>query len=255
MKKILIVTGTILGVLASAVLIIFIFFPGLPTYFKVKHEYEYINETIPAFISTDISSGFESHALRGLRFKVPDDWEAHSSVEGLEPSSYRSKDGAVIFVKHGDYIDDEKTLKESLETLGDEYDPWSGFEYKEEDYRHMFASIGTELPQYSLSTRIVWYIRDGFTAKDCIRLRGMDRKVFLELAQSKDESVGMENMWKIKGEGFSGYVGNITGLGYNGDLWTVNVFPDGKENDYFFTTIKCSDEAMEKQIISSIELE
>lgn len=43
--------------------------------------------------------------------------------------------------------------------------------------------------------------------------------------------------------------------GFDGNIWTVNIFPDGNENEYYTATVKCSDEAIAKQIISSIELE
>jgi hypothetical protein len=47
MKKPLIIGGTILGFLLAAAMVIFIFFPGLPTYLKVKHKYDHIDEHVP----------------------------------------------------------------------------------------------------------------------------------------------------------------------------------------------------------------
>jgi len=254
MKKALAIGGAVLGALLAAALVIFVFFPGLPTYFKVRHRFEHTDEKVPVFATEDIPGDFESHTLRGLRFSAPPDWKGYSSIEGMEPNSYHSDGGDTIFITHGDYSEDEENYLKAQETLGSGYDMWSGYEYDESDYRHMFASLGTELPQSYLSLRMLWYIRDGFTAKDCIKLRGRDKKVFLELAQVKDESIREEDIWKIDGDGFTAYAGQITGFGYEGKLWTVNVFPDGDENAYFMASIKCSDEETAKQMISSIEL-
>ncbi len=257
MKKILAVGGAVLGVILAAALVVFIFFPGLPTYIKVKHTFENTDELLSTFDGAGAPSDYVSHAVRGVRFSAPAGWEAHSVVRGIEPGSYKSADGEMISVFSRNFIDDEEISRKAQELAGSEYDldPWSGYEYNEEDYRHMFSSIGIELPEHGLPSRMLWYIRDGFTAKDCLRLRGKDRRVFLEIADFKDEAMRSEDMWKIGGTGFSAYVGHITGSGLGSGLWTVNIFPDSDENSYFLVMIKCSDETTVKRIVSSIELE
>ena len=99
-----------------------------------------------------------------------------------------------------DYQSYEKALGD-LEALGSEYDldPWSGYQYTEEDYRHFYSTIGIEPPQYGLNLRMLWYMRDDVTAKDCLRLRGKT-KVFLEVANNEESVAG--KMWKIKSSGF-----------------------------------------------------
>lgn len=44
MKKALAIGGAVLGALLAAALVIFVFFPGLPTYFKVRHRFEHTDE-------------------------------------------------------------------------------------------------------------------------------------------------------------------------------------------------------------------
>lgn len=252
MKKALTIGGAVLGVLLAAALVIFIFFPGLPTYLKVKHKFDHIDERVPVFKPVSADADLGSFTLNGVKLKAPADWEPNTTGHGLRSSSDKSS----LMVIKNDYQSYEKALGD-LEALGSEYDldPWSGYQCTEEDYRHFYSTIGIEPPQYGLNLRMLWYMRDDVTAKDCLRLRGKDRKVFLEVAESKEESVKIENMWKIKGSGFLAYVGQIMYPGFDGNTWTVNIFPDGNENEHYTVTVKCSDEALTKQIISSIELE
>ena len=212
------------------------------------------------FESVDIPSDFVSHSLKGVSFRIPSDWEAHSAIKGAEPGSYRSDDKSSIVVISYNYKEEAEREEEYKELLGDEYDEnkydlWEAYKYKEADYRHFYKSIGTELPQYGLPTRLFWYIREGFTAKDCLKLRGKDKDVFLELAQNKEEATEMENLAKIKGSDFSEYVGQIMYDGYDGNFWNVTLFPESDENQYYMVMVKCPDETIAKQIVSSIELE
>lgn len=252
MKKTLTIGSAVLGGLLAAALVIFIFFPGLPTYLKVKLKYEHIDDRIPVFKTVSAGADVGSFALNGVKLKAPADWEPNTTGHGLKSS----RDKSSLLVIKNNYQSQEEVLSD-LEALGSEYnyDPWSVYKYTEEDYRHFYKTIGIEPPTYGLNTRMLWYMRDDVTEKDCLKLRGKDRKVFLEVAESKEESVKVENMWKIKGSGFLAYVGQIMYTGFDGNIWTVNIFPDGNENEYYTATVKCSDEAMTKQIISSIELE
>lgn len=261
MKKPLIFGGTILGFLITAALVIFIFFPGLPTYLKVKYKYDHINETVAEFKKTDIPSDHVSHTLKGVKFRIPSDWEGHSPIEGTEASSYASGEDSRIFVLDTDYKENEERQSEYKELLGDEYseddlyDPWAYFKYKEADYRHFYKEIGVDLPQYGLAYTMVFYTRDCLTAKKCLKLRGKDKDVFLDLAEDKEEAVGMEKMWKIKNSEYTAYVVQVLYGDYSGNTWDVNIFPNSNKNEVYTVTLKCPDETTAKQIISSIELE
>lgn len=261
MKKPLIIGGTILGFLITAALVIFIFFPGLPTYLKVKYKYDHIDETVAEFKKTDIPSDYLSHTLRGVKFSIPADWEGRSPIEGTEASSYASGEEYRIFVLDIDHKKYAELQDEYKDMLGDEYseddlyDPWNYYKYKEDDYRHFFKEISVDVPQYGLDSTMVFYTRDRITAKKCLKLRGKDKDVFLDLAQSKEEAVGMEKMWKTKGIGFNAYIGQEIYAGYDGNVWVVTIFPDDNANKVYTVDIKCPDETTAKQIISSVELE
>ena len=248
MKKTLTIGSAVLGGLLAAALVIFIFFPGLPTYLKVKHKYDHIDEHVPEFEKTDVPSDYVSHTLKGVKFSIPSDWEGSSPIKGVEASSYQSGEQYKIHVFKTDY----------QELTGDEnslYDPWEYYKYTEADYRHFYKNIGVDLPQYGLAYTMVFYTRDYVTAKGCLKLRGKDKDVFLDLAEDKEEAVDMEKMWKLKNNEYTAYAVQVLYSDYNGNTWDVNIFPNNNKNEVYTVTLKCPDETMAKQIISSIELE
>ena len=249
MKKALIISGAVLGFLLAAALVIFIFFPGLPTYLKVKHKYDNIDSHVPEFPRTEIPADFMTHTIRGVTFSAPSDWESHSVIPGFN-SSYRAADEKSMIMA----IRFDQSYYDILYGENIEYDPWEGYDHSEEEYRSFFSKIESDLPEKWLNTLMIWLARDGFTAKDCLKLRGTDLDVFEELAEIKENSQNVENSWKTSGEGFSAYIGQVTSYGYDGGIWTYTVIPDDSK-DIIVVTLKCADETTAKQIISSIELE
>lgn len=248
MKKTLKITGIIIGILLIAALVIFIFFPGLPTYFKVKTEYQHINDTISDFEKVTVPSYFDTYVIKGVKLKVPYDYSLTKTESGLRSSDEK----ATLYViessptKYTDILD---------EYSDEEYDPWEYYEYEEDDYRSFFAAVDDTYPDdYHASSELLWYIKDRLTAETCLKLRGRDMDVFLEFAEIKDGAWEMENVWKISGSNFSGYASeNITG-DYDVPFWTVNLYPEGSDNNYYFMIIRGADEGIIRQIISSIEL-
>ena len=259
MKKALTIGG-IVGFLLISALVIFIFFPGLPTYLKVKHRYDHIDETVAEFEKSEVPSDFVSRSLKGVSFRIPADWEGSSPIEGREASIYKSGKEYGIFVLDTDYKMYAELQEEYKNMLSDEYDedelydPWEYYKYKEADYRHFYKTIGVDLPQYGLSSTMVFYTRDSFTAKECLKLRGKDKDVFLSLAEDKEAAVGMENMWKTKISGSTAYIGQEVYASYNGNLWVATIFPDDNPNKVYTVNLNCPDETMARQIISSVEL-
>ncbi|MCR4795939.1 MAG: hypothetical protein K5898_12390 [Ruminococcus sp.] len=240
MKKALTIGGAVLGFLLISALVIFIFFPGLPTYIKVKHKYKHIDETVAEFEAISPAAA-KTFTKNGVTIKTPDGWVKKEAGSGIiDPTN-----NYTMLISHDNYIEDNYSG----------YDPWQGYKYKEEDYKHFFDSIGVKTNQYDLADNMVWYIRDSFTSKDCLKLRGKDRKVFKELAESKEAAYQEEKMWKIKNDSYTGYVGQFFAYGYTGNMWTFTFFPDGDEVNKYSIMMKCADETVAKQIISSIELE
>ena len=251
MRKAIKISSIVLGALLAAVLVIFIFFPGLPTYIRIKHKYSEINSTVPEFTKSEVPASFKGYSLKGVNFKVPADWKGKSAYEGGDVTSYRSPDekSTISVIKHGKASYD--LLHSSESTI---YDEWT-WEHSEEELRHFFDKMGCDYPDLWFDMWLIWLLRDGFTARDCLKLRGTDMDVFRELAEEKEEAFKLEDSWKISGEGFSGYIGHMTSAGYAGKgIWNFYISPDGSEDTYYDVMIKCPDETTARQLISSVTL-
>lgn len=145
-------------------------------------------------------------------------------------------------------------------------DPWESFLYDEETYRHFYKSMKAQYPtEYDARTELLWFIKDGFTAKDCLKLRGTDRKVFKEFADIKEEAVAYEDVYKLKGKGFFAYVCRIK-KAFSAETeneeevtghfrWSCTLFPDDSTTKYYFLMISGENDDIKPQVISSIELD
>lgn len=248
MKKVLKITGVILGVLIIAVIVIAVFFPGLPTYIKVKKDYPEIDRIIEEFEPADIPDTFKDFNLNGISFKAPADYEETESSSVL-----RSADKEVqILIIHNDAAENA----EFLEKYGYSSDPWEYYEYDESDYRSFFEAVGDTYPEdYDADSDLLWFIKDRLNSKMCLKLRSTDRKVFLEFADIKKTMWETEDAWKIDGDGFSAYISTfIDDTYYTESMWTVNIYLDDSESEYYFGAIKGADAETARQIISSMQI-
>lgn len=247
MKKAIKIAAAILAVLIAAAAVIFIFFPGLPTYIKVKLKYEYIDRTIEDLPTVGVPDSFKPFTVKGVTFSAPADAEKKELG-----SSVRFGEKGVVLVMENDKLETAR----SLEELGMGTDKWDGYQYTEAEYRHFFEKSGEKYPtDEDASSDILWFFRDRLTASDCLKLRSEDKNVFLEFAEIKEESWGMEESFRLSGDGFTGYAARSTGDQMPDGMWTVTLYPDGGGSRYYFVMVRnCGDETA-KQIISSITLE
>lgn len=247
MKKAIKIIAAILAVLIAAAAVIFIFFPGLPAYIKVKLKYEHIDRTVGDLPAVGVPESFKPFTVNGLSFFAPADAEKKEFG-----SSVRFGEKGFVLIMEGDKVKEAKTS----EDLGMAADQWDGYKYAEADYRHFFEKLGEKYPtNEDASSDILWFFRDRLTASDCLKLRSKDKDVFLEFAEIKEESWGMEESFRLSGEGFTGYAARSTGDMIPEGMWTVTLYPDGGGSRYYFGMVKnCGDETA-KQIISSITLE
>ena len=247
-KAVMIALSIIGGILLIA-LIIFMFFPGLPTCIAAKCKYKHIDELPAEFEKTEVSG--EKTTLQGLKMLVPDGWTINEGENGMTSADEKQS----LLVLHADLKSQEQALKELMVDPEYAYDPWDAYEKEENDYRYFFNVLNVDLPKYGLSTVFIYYIRDTFTAKSAIWLERPEREIFRELAEVKENAVDTEDMWKMSGDGFKAYVGHIDNEEFGGNMWTVTIFPEENSIDNYSVTMKCSDEKTVRQIISSIELD
>lgn len=238
MKKALTIGGIVLGVLLIGWLIIMIFVPGLFTYIRVKHKYKHIDDRLETFVTVAVPQDFTQHTIEGVKISVPDSYSQGSSEHIL-------RDGEKSVM----------VMSMDMSALGSYYDPWDSFKYEESDYRSYFRAVGAEFPSvYKPSADILWYEKDVLTSKDCLKLRGRNRKIFLELAENKDGSYKMEDSWKLPISGGTVYVSQSKEndlVSY--DYWSVEAYPENGGSEYFFIMLRGESEEVTKQMISSIE--
>lgn len=252
MSRILKISGTALAVLLVIFTVIFIFFPGIPTYFKVKHDFEYIDTEIESYKTVSVPDDFKEYSKERLSVKVPDGFESKETEDMLSLTDGTSK----MLITVSDSTENDKIMRDYAESQGEEYDKWEYYRYDEDDYREFFKKMKVPFPSEAVaSSDILWFNKGGFTAKDCLKLRGKNKDIFLEFAEIKDECWGMEKTWILKKDGFTMYVcrsdGNDT-VSYN--YWTATVFPENSGSKYYYIMMPKTDEETVKQIFSSVEI-
>lgn len=251
MKKTIKIGSFVLGAIFIAVAVVYFFFPGLPTYIEISRKYSEINRTVPEFERSEVPADFREYSLKGVKFRVPADWKGKSAVKGGNVTSYRSPDekSSISVIKHDKATYD--LLHSSESTV---YDTWD-YDHTRREIKGFFDDLGCDYPDLWFDMWLIWLMRDGFTAKDCLKLRDTDMDIFRELAEEKEKVFELEDSWKISGEGFFGYIGHMISAGYVGKgIWNFYISPDGSEDTYYDVMIKCPDEAVARQIISSVAL-
>ena len=70
----------VLGAILAAALVIFIFFPGLPTYAYVKFKYKNIDKTAGRFETAAVSDDYAEHTINGVSLKAPQSYVQENST-------------------------------------------------------------------------------------------------------------------------------------------------------------------------------
>jgi hypothetical protein len=265
MKKSIITGGIAAGLLLIAALVIYIFFPGILTYIDVKVNDPHINDVAEEFQKVDVPGSFNSFSAKGIKLSMPVGAEKNRSGSSVS----KGEEISVLVMENDSYknfVHQQEMAEDPDLDIDVSTDPWENFLYDEETYRHFYKSMKAQYPtEYDARTDVLWFIKDGFTAKDCLKLRGMDRKVFKEFADVKEESVAYEDAYKIKGDGFFAYVCRMKksidakSLDYEEKdsqfQWTYTLFPDDSTTKYYFIMISGENDEIKPQVISSIELD
>lgn len=261
MKKALKITVAVLGVILVGVLALYLLFPGLPTYFKVKKDFPSIDRRMETLEDMPVPESFKGFEVNGVYLEVPE-----GAQLGERGNSINYNDETLVLVTKNDSIEVDKTARELAETYEDmpySENPFEYYLYEEEDYIHFFDSIDAEYPTIynAKSTMLIWFMRDGFTSKDCLKLRGKDIDVFLEFAEVKEENLKMETTYKVNGDNFTGMfsVFKPDGLSDIGGpdmsyLSTFYIYPDDDYSEYYCVMIKSTDTELKKQIASTVRL-
>ena len=242
-KKLLLFIGAPLVLL---ILVFFVIFPGLPAYAMVKLRYDSIDTSMESFGQYASPADFERTAVKGISVKVPAGFELSSTGSSLRDTSGEGTIGVLgtsaTSIDPADYLED--------------YDPWENYRCGEKEYRKLFEKLGRDYIDPSASdNRFLWFIRDELRSKDCLALRGGALRAYMESAESKDISCGMEEAWKLTGSDFEAFVAHSTNPAFNNaEYWTVTIYPDSAPGSNYFMMLRNIPEETVKQIISSIQL-
>lgn len=257
MKKAMKIGGVVLGIILVAALVIFIFFPGIFTYFKVKHKYDHIDDSLGKFEYSDVPVTFKDFTVNGVKLKMPYGSERHltdisysdGSKGQIASDIIRYKDEITILIKKSSFSEMKK-LSEQASALLEISDTEE--EFSEDEYRHYFDSVDEPMPRNS--TERIWYNKNKLKASDCLRLRGRDMEVFKYLAECKDAAYDAEITYIKDISGCKCYVSQNLLEEYKGNLWSVFIYPENDEDTYYYVMIRGKGDETIKQIISSIEL-
>lgn len=233
MKKALKITGIIVGVFVIAAIVIIVFFPGLPTYIKVKKDYPHIDETIGVYNDGDVV--------------IPKDF-VQTEINGIlvsGPSDALCTDGYFIPFKKENELMVMVTESESASTSYT--DESCGFLLY--DYRHFFQSLDVEMPETTYEG--MKFIRN-LTAKDCLKLRGTDRDVFEEYAQYKEFVAKIETVYNYERDDLSGFVCDLASVGKKYEHRKNLMLVDGEKE--WIISVLGNDEETVAQIIASVQL-
>lgn len=257
MKKAVKISGVILGVILIIALVIFIFFPGIFTYFKVKHKYSHIDDSLGKFEKLIVPDAFDAFTINGVKLKMPygskrqtyDLTYTDGSTRPEYSNIIRYKDEITILTKKSSFSEMKKLSEQASELieLSDTEE-----EFSEDEFRHYFNSVDEPIPQNS--TERIWYNKNKLKASDCLRLRGKDMEVFKYLAECKDAAYDAEITYINDIPGCDCYVSQNLLEEFKGNLWSVFIYPENDEDTYYYIMIRGKDEETIKQIISSIEL-
>ncbi|MDE7137583.1 MAG: hypothetical protein K2O29_03890 [Ruminococcus sp.] len=229
MKKILKITGLIIGIIILVIFVVVILFPALPTYLKVKKNCPHINDIVEVYTDNDISvsKDFETYELKGLYISAP-------------KGTY-NKDSEMIPFKDGKNF----MVMVSQSELSDYnfYDVTNKF--SKQDYEHFYNKLNGSIPQNTVED--IKFLRN-MTLKDCLKLRGTDIKIFEELAESKEYVTDVENVSIYENNGVSGLLCDVK---YNEEKEYLNLMFNHGNYEYIVTVIGENSEAV-RQVITSV---
>ncbi|MGN0579717.1 MAG: hypothetical protein ACI4JE_02505 [Ruminococcus sp.] len=238
LKIIIVIACIILAVMLG----IFIFVPGLPTYIRVKIQYPEIDLALKEYAESDVEvpADFVRVKFGDIYVKGPSGAlnrdSAGSQIILKDDTKFLFKDKGEIMVMA------YKSEKGNINNLSDFYEP----EFSEAEERWFYSELDMEYPDTLSESIGTMY---AINSKDCLKLRGTDSEIFLDLAKGKTAAAEIETPYIYKNGNISGYVCDIHKGSYK---YCRNVVFDWNSSEYIISIYGNSLETVE-QIIASIE--
>lgn len=238
MKKIWSAGAIVLGVPLAVVFVIWIGFPGLFTYISVKQKYENIDRTISQFESVAVPDEFRTVPVNGIRIAMPEGYQPTDSAGNQYEDTVRGSDFYVAV------IDADENPIYSLDARG------VFLAYEAADYQRYFRRLGVSLPDAAQPISDPhWYWTGALTAKDCLHLRGSERRVFLEFADRKELAWDASMFWCMQCSGGTVYIRQSIDTPSD---WYLFLYPESGGSEYREIMLWEPDAVIARQIVSSV---
>lgn len=207
----------ILSVLLAAILIIAIFFPGLPWYIRIKKEYEYIDKSLELFPdSNTVPENYVEYSVSGVSLLAPEGLEI---TEDNNIGKGFANDSVEIFITEltpDDYIINFKGEIISEENL-QQFCDFSSLDFPQSNYDKYNLQLSLSMDNFNIHNR-------------------KQSETFYKLADYRDSWFGhWENIYRFDKENFKGFL-RIHDLGeyLSGQAM---IFPDSNPDNYIMITI------------------
>ena len=231
-RKPLLIVLAVLLVLVIAAGVIWLLYPQIPAYFRIKKENPVINDRMEDFPYTNetVPADFVSRMVEGITVKGPED--CLNPVESrIVP--FKSDRLKVLIIGPTDSASDFGIGEEDLFTA--------------EEYQHFFDTIGVKKPETQIENIV--FLRDTLNAKSCLRLRGKDMEIFEFLAENKNITANVETPYYYRGDNFSGIICKL-----NNKKQTFNVMiEDAANGTYYTVTVVADSTQLAAQVIAGLE--
>lgn len=241
MKKILKVSGIVLAVIFVIMIIGFAvitaFFPGLFVYMNAKKEYPHINDKIGeySYYDTEVPADFVQAAAGDFYVSGP----ADAFLEDTESMFiFKSDDKSLVIASYSS--DNEPYDFSEDETC----------QYDESDYIHFFETVKCDVPK--TNREVKEFLRNKLDLEMCMHLRGTDKKVYKEYAETKELLCKVEKLYRYERDGIEGYVCEITS---DDDkyFWTADFYTGENDEKENVILVRADDIETVKQVFASIE--
>ena len=233
-RKRILIPLIVLAVLGAAAGLLFLFFPQIPAYFRIRNENPVRMQDYPLTHVT-VPADFAERSAHGITVKAPADC--------LNPR----ESGLVLF----------KNDRLTVAVMSSEDSPQE-FEspdvpFTEAEFAHFYDAVGEKIPQNTIENIV--FLRDKLTAKTCLRLRGTDFSIFEFYADSKQTVADVETPYYYRGGNFEGLICELKGASKRYSIRTNVLIADSAHHRTATVTIFCNDRTLKEQIIAGLSVD
>ncbi len=239
-KKISIIFAVLIGICLIGLIIIFIFFPGLDVYLYAKKNCPYINEQIQEYEYYDVEVPDSFVKVKAGDLYISGPAESIKYTTGSDSGIIFKNSKENLMVMYSSAPNDNIDFTYDIAT-----------KYNNDDHKHFFDSVGYDMPVTNRDMKV--FLRDGLDLKKSLKLRGKDKKIFKEMADSLKLVSEIETLYHFEHNNAEGYICKVSS-GKQRTMWNADIYTGNNGETETIIAITHNDVETVKQIIASIEL-